>query len=131
MMKKMMNFFKANKVVVLVVIAMVVACVFLAPKVMEKFDANPAPVCVLFHWDKCGHCKSMMPAWDQLGSKVGNVDIKKIEQADMKKEAPKHTDVKGYPTIKYCPNGLDDVKSCKVFQGERSTEALKKFIESQ
>ena len=131
MMKKMMNFFKANKVVVLVVIAMVVACVFFTPKVMEKFNVNSGPTFCLWHWDKCGHCKSMMPAWDKLGSKVGKVNIKKIEQANMKKEAPKHTDIKGYPTIKYCPNGLDDAKSCKVYQGERSTEAFIEFIESQ
>ena len=131
MIKKLINFLKANKVVVLVVVAMVVACVYFGPKVMERFDAEPAPVCVLFHWDKCGHCKSMMPAWNQLGDKVGNVKIKKVEQKDMKKEAPEHDDVQGFPTIKYCPKGLHDKDSCKVFQGERSADALKEFIKSQ
>ena len=130
-MKKMMNFLKKNQMLILVVLAVVVACYFVAPKVMEKFDADPAPVCVLFHWEKCGHCKSMMPAWDSLGDKVGNVKIEKIEQAEMNEKAPKHNDVQGFPTIKYCPKGLDDKDSCKIFQGERSAEEFKKFIESQ
>ena len=30
----------------------------------------------------CGHCKKMMPEWDRLGSKVGNIKINKTEQSE-------------------------------------------------
>ncbi len=126
-----MNFIKKHQKVILIVLAIAAVLYFVVPMVTENFDANPAPVCVLFHWKDCGHCKTMMPAWDSLGSKVGKTKIEKIEQAEMKTKAPEHKDVQGYPTIKYCPNGIKDAASCEVFSGERSAEALKAFINSK
>ena len=131
-----MNFIKKHQKVILIVLAIAAVLYFVVPMVTENFDANPAPVCVLFHWKDCGHCKTMMPEWDTLkemgdDGKLGKTKIEKIEQAEMKTKAPEHKDVQGYPTIKYCPNGVKDAASCKVFSGDRSAEALKTFILKQ
>ena len=49
---------------------------------LEGFG-NPPTQMTLFHWNKCGHCKKMMPEWNKFQSSYkGKLKIKKIEQGD-------------------------------------------------
>uniref|UniRef100_A0A7S3ATB5 Thioredoxin domain-containing protein n=1 Tax=Haptolina ericina TaxID=156174 RepID=A0A7S3ATB5_9EUKA len=77
----------------------------------------------------CGHCKSMKPAWDQLGSEYASSSSVVIGDADCTasgKDLCEEYEVRGYPTIKYFnaetgPKGTD-------YSGGRSFDDLKKFV---
>jgi len=85
-------------------------------------------VFVEFYAPWCGHCKALAPVWDKLGEEF--IATKDIVIAKMDSTANELEDVKvhGFPTIKLFPKG----SAAPVdYQGERTFEALKKFIESR
>jgi protein disulfide-isomerase A6 len=77
----------------------------------------------------CGHCKSMKPAWDQLGDEYAassSVLIGDAECTDSAEELCEQFEIRGYPTIKYFLDG--DTKG-EDYQGGRDFDSLKKFVE--
>jgi protein disulfide-isomerase A6 len=74
----------------------------------------------------------MKPAWDQLGDEYkssSSVIIGDADCTDSGKELCEQHEVRGYPTIKYFttetgPKGSD-------YQGGRTFDALKKFVEDE
>ena len=86
-------------------------------------------VIVLFYGDWCGHCHHMMPEWDKFmqKNKENKIKIMKIESSNepvMRKHG-----IRGYPTIRYLPNGLQNKKHVE-FQGNRHHIDLEKFLKS-
>ena len=88
----------------------------------------------LFYWAshaaaacRCGHCKSMAQAWEDLGSEyeasssvlIGNVDC------TVQSEVCSKYGVSGYPTIKYYKDGDKEGQS---YNGGRSLDALKAHV---
>ncbi len=62
------------------------------------------PTLVKFYASWCGHCKTMAPAYDELGellaSKKNKVQIAKID-ADIHKSSGQKYGIKGFPMLKW------------------------------
>ena len=89
-------------------------------------EASGAAKIVLYYVPWCPHCKNVMPEWNKLekeAEKTG-VEVEKVDCEEKPEEAQKQ-DVEGFPTIILFKNG-------KVvnYEGERTSEALKEFINS-
>jgi protein disulfide-isomerase-like protein len=83
-------------------------------------QASQSAQAVLFYAPWCGHCKSILPVWDNLSKRYPHmVKVNCDEQPDVAKE---HS-IKGFPTIKLFIN--DQVYE---YQGDRSLEDIEKFI---
>lgn len=94
----------------------------------EGFDEGfgNKPCMALFYAPWCGHCKSLMPTWDQLSSQNGDY-MTKVNCDENRDMAEKHG-IAGFPTIKFCHNGLNDSDNTTEFQGDRSADSLNKFL---
>tara|TARA_Y100000816_G_C26107240_1_gene588799 strand:+ start:3675 stop:4100 length:426 start_codon:yes stop_codon:yes gene_type:complete len=93
---------------------------------LEGFG-NPPTQMTLFHWNKCGHCKKMMPEWNKFQSSYkGKLKIKKVEQGD-NPSLIKKLNVSSYPTILLLDKDNNKVKE---YDGGRTAEEFKKFTES-
>jgi len=75
----------------------------------------------------CGHCKQLAPIYEQLGEKYkDNADII-VAKLDSTANELEDIKVQSFPTIKLFPKGSDEVID---YQGERTLEALTRFIDS-
>ena len=87
---------------------------------------NPPDKMVLFHWNKCGHCKKMMPEWNAFSSSYkGPIKVEKIEQSE-KPELIKKLGVKSFPTIMLLDKNNNKLKE---YDGERTAEEFETFAE--
>jgi len=73
----------------------------------------------LYYWNKCSHCKKMMPEFNRLGSYVGTVRIRKVEASENNEMM-----VRGYPTMIF----RDAEGNEYTYDGARSYSALKDYI---
>jgi protein disulfide-isomerase-like protein len=98
---------------------------------IEAFGSgDDKPQFVLFYAPWCGHCKRVMPAFDQLGEQYEGVSVVKVN-CDENPEAAKMHQIQGFPTLKFFRNGMTDPQTYVVYDGERSLDDMKSFIQSQ
>lgn len=86
------------------------------------------PQLVLFYSNGCGHCHRLAPTWEQVEqhlSKAPNFRVKKIESADPESALGK--DVRGVPTIRLYPQGLENPDQFIEYSGDRSLQDIIKF----
>jgi protein disulfide-isomerase A1 len=84
-------------------------------------------VFVEFYAPWCGHCKQLAPIWEELAEKYkDNSDIV-IAKMDSTTNEVEDVKIQSFPTLKFFPKGSDEVVD---YSGERTLEALIKFIES-
>lgn len=78
-----------------------------------------------------GHCKSMKPAWDQLGDDYKDSSSVLIGDVDctVEKDLCQEYGVSGYPTIKYFT--ADTEESGAPYQGGRDFASLKQHVEDK
>ena len=82
---------------------------------------------IRFQFFILGHCKQLAPIWDQLGEAYKdheNIVIAKMDSTANELETVK---VQGFPTLKYFMAGDNKVVD---YNGERTLEGLKRFLES-
>jgi thioredoxin-like negative regulator of GroEL len=104
--------------------------------VENKIIENESPLLnndtwfVLYYAEWCGHCKNFTPKWDELANKCKDkMNFAKIEQSIFNKKELGYNpseNIDGYPTIYLRKNGKD----VEQYSGERSLEALEKYIDS-
>jgi protein disulfide-isomerase A6 len=84
----------------------------------------------LFHADWCGHCKRLMPEFENFEQSYnGPMSIMKVNEAQDKELVQKHG-VQGFPTIRYYPNGMDDAQNFQDYGGPRTASGLNSFMQS-
>lgn len=92
---------------------------------LETFSGNGDAV--LFYAPWCGHCKRVMPHWDNLEKSNVGVNVKKVNSDENKELTEKHG-ITGFPTIRYFSNGMDDHKNYETFTGPRDTKSLVNWL---
>lgn len=78
---------------------------------------------VLFHWNKCGHCKKMMPDWGRLEKMYPNNTVK-FEKDEISSEQESEFNIQGYPTICLMQNN----KKIKDYEGGRTFSEMDSFL---
>jgi len=84
-------------------------------------------VLVEFYAPWCGHCKKLVPIYDELAEKFASRDDILIAKMDSTANELEHTRVESFPTIKLYKKGDNKVIE---YNGERTLEGMTKFLES-
>lgn len=99
--------------------------------VAKNFDQlvinSEKDIFIEFYAPWCGHCKSLAPAWDELGNKLkaeSGVDIVKIDATANDFPNDVFT-VHGFPTLYWFPK---DSKTPVKYEGARDVDALLKYV---
>ena len=121
-----------NKLFLTVLAVLVLAVIAIViwgnlPTNRENFDANSSnPVVALFYAPWCGHCKKLKPIWQQVED--ANPGTAVSVNCDDNPDMAKKFGVQGFPTIKFCPNGLSSPQGVEEFNGERTFEEITKYV---
>lgn len=98
--------------------------------VAKNFDnlviKSEKDIFIEFYAPWCGHCKSLAPAWEELGNKLKDeqgVDIVKIDATA--NDIPDLFTVHGFPTLYWFPK---DTKTPVKYEGSRDVEALFRYV---
>jgi len=86
-------------------------------------------VFIEFYAPWCGHCKTLAPIWEELGTHYalnGDVVIAKMDATANDVDAK--YGVRGFPTLKFFPKG--DNKTPLEYEGQRTKEDFISYIES-
>lgn len=103
----------------------------MAPKQSEHFSDKKNGVFSFFYADWCGHCQRAKPAWEELESNGSDLGVKFIKvNSDEDPDLVRKHGVSGFPTIRYYPNGMDDVDNNVEYSGDRSYNGFKSFLQS-
>jgi len=84
-------------------------------------------VLVEFYAPWCGHCKQLVPIYEQLGDKFKDSATVVIAKIDSTANELEHTKINSFPTIKLFKKDTNEVVD---YNGERNLEGLTKFVES-
>jgi len=84
-------------------------------------------VLVEFYAPWCGHCKQLVPIYDQLAKNFADKEEFVIAKMDSTLNELADIKIQSFPTIKFFPKDSDQVID---YQGERTLDALTRFLES-
>lgn len=99
--------------------------VLVAKQYDELVMDNSKDAFVEFYAPWCGHCKSLAPKWEELGKLFASEPNLVIAKGDAT-ENDYPVEIQGFPTILFFPAG--DKKNPVTYSGERSVEAMAKFV---
>lgn len=83
-------------------------------------------VLIEFYAPWCGHCKSLAPIYDELGTKVKDVKTLLIAKMDSTANDAPGFRIQSFPTLKFLPAGKKD--DPLPYEGERTLEAMLSFV---
>ena len=88
---------------------------------IEGFNNNPQ--LTFFYAEWCGHCKKMLPEWEDFEKKYPS-NCKKYESKEISDEMSKKYEINGYPTIVLIQNN----EKIKDYTGERNSSSFANFL---
>jgi protein disulfide-isomerase-like protein len=91
----------------------------------EKIMSSDKPCMIFFYAPWCGHCKNSKPEFQKL-MKMSKGKAHMID-CDANQEIAQKYDVKGFPTIRYYPNGPRNGNP-REYQGNRTAEDMMDFM---
>ncbi|KAI8914957.1 thioredoxin-like protein [Powellomyces hirtus] len=98
----------------------------------DKVIDGSKPALVEFYAPWCGHCKTLAPIYEELGTAYSHVKndviIAKVD-ADKHKALGGRFGVKGFPTLKWFPKGSP--KSPVDYSSGRDLDSLVKFVDEK
>lgn len=97
---------------------------------LARQAAPGEPVMVMFWGVNCGHCVKMKPAWAEAARVLHN----RIKLVDCESQDPsigQFQGIRGYPTVRLYPQGLDHLDNFIEYQGDRSVQSLVQFAENR
>lgn len=117
---------------IILVIILIIFKIFSSNKINNSLilfnNSDKTPIFVNFNTTWCYWSKKLLPTWKKLEIDMSNKDINILDikcDKDNNEELCKRYQVNGYPTIKLI-NGNNIID----YEGNRSLEDMKKFIES-
>ena len=98
-------------------------------KDFEFTTKTTEPIMIMFWSQTCSHCHTLMPKWNDVVDAIGDDIIMKTISAQDNMEEHKYNDIKGWPNVRYYPEGYPSDKFIE-YRGSRSVESLTKFATS-
>lgn len=96
---------------------------------LEAFENQNGPCLAVFKAEWCGHCKRLMPEIQKLQQEnVENVNLVIID-SDQQPQLIKEHGIQGFPSIRFYPNGLGNKSDYEDYNGERTAQSLKTFMQ--
>merc|ERR1712223_142931 len=83
-------------------------------------------VLVEFYAPWCGHCKQLVPIWDELGEKYKDHETIVIAKMDSTANELEEVKVQGFPTIKLFKKGTNEIVD---YNGDRTVAGFSKFLD--
>ena len=94
---------------------------------IETFESS-TPSLVLYYAPWCGHCKKLMPEFQQFQQSYdGPVTIKAVD-CDANKELAQKHNIQGFPTIRYYAHGTNQPNEYVEYSGPRNATGLHEFM---
>ena len=105
--------------------------IFVVGKTFQKeVIDNDKDVMLVFYAPWCGHCKQLLPKYEEAAKKLKAKNPKIVlAKMDATENEVESVTITGFPTIKFYPGNKKGSKPID-FNGERTTEGIIKFIQT-
>jgi len=90
----------------------------------ELVTNSDKDVLVEFYAPWCGHCKKLVPVYDELGEKMADEDVEIVKMDATANDVPSAFEVRGFPTIFWVAKGAKPVS----YNGGREVDDFVKYI---